>query len=89
MNDKLFYRIDGRVEWICEHGIGHTMKVPSEHLDDKSWWVHGCDGCCKKMSLEKLEKLIYKNKKIKKEKIKKQEDDEEIVIVRDDYIEVK
>lgn len=27
-------REDGRVEFICEHGIGHGLHV------------HGCDGCC-------------------------------------------
>ena len=32
---------DGRLEWVCEHGIGHTVYAP-EDLD----LVHGCDGCC-------------------------------------------
>ena len=27
-------RADGRVEYICEHGVGHGNHV------------HGCDGCC-------------------------------------------
>ena len=39
-------RADGRKEWICEHGVGHTIEVPEEHKDKSSWWSHGCDGCC-------------------------------------------
>lgn len=27
-------RADGRIEYVCEHGVGH-----GEH-------IHGCDGCC-------------------------------------------
>ena len=27
-------RADGRMEWNCEHGVGHGQHV------------HGCDGCC-------------------------------------------
>jgi len=36
------YRADGRIEWLCEHGIGHTVWYPSY-----SDGIHGCDGCCK------------------------------------------
>ena len=40
-------REDGRVEWVCPHGVGHTVS----HIDpaklEVSWiWIHGCDGCC-------------------------------------------
>lgn len=37
-------REDGRVEWLCSHGIGHTIYNPN----DKGTYafVHGCDGCC-------------------------------------------
>lgn len=35
-------RLDGRVEWICDHGVGHTVWFPPGSDD-----VHGCDGCCK------------------------------------------
>jgi hypothetical protein len=40
----IIIREDGRVEWLCEHGVGH----PVGHLTHwKSWMsVHGCDGCC-------------------------------------------
>lgn len=35
----------GFVEAICEHGIGHHKGV------------HGCDGCCKDMPKELLDKV--------------------------------
>lgn len=39
-------REDGRIERVCEHGIGHPIG------NKKAWdsWtgVHGCDGCCSK-----------------------------------------
>ena len=38
-------RLDGRIEWVCEHGIGHTIWHPKN-----SSGVHGCDGCCKKIN---------------------------------------
>lgn len=28
-----------RIEWVCDHGIGHHQGV------------HGCDGCCAKEPL--------------------------------------
>ena len=49
----MHYRADGRVEWICEHGIGHTMHVPEKYKDDWAWWVHGCDGCCEEIYKKK------------------------------------
>jgi hypothetical protein len=38
-------REDGRVERLCEHGIGHCVG----HLRRWEKWmgVHGCDGCCR------------------------------------------
>lgn len=45
---RLNYREDGRVEIKCNHGIGHTVIVPRKYEDDKSWWSHGCDGCCER-----------------------------------------
>lgn len=47
-NSQIIERADGRKEWICEHGVGHTIYVPPKHKDDKSWWAHNCDGCCAK-----------------------------------------
>jgi len=41
---EFLVRMDGRIEWVCEHGVGHTVYAPPELGD---WgWVHGCDGCC-------------------------------------------
>jgi len=39
---KYLNRMDGRVERICEHGVGHTVYAP-----EGSDYIHGCDGCCK------------------------------------------
>ena len=39
-------REDGRVEWVCEHSVGHTISVPEKYQDESVWWSHGCDGCC-------------------------------------------
>ncbi len=40
-------RMDGRIEWICKHGIGHTVYFPKGSDN-----IHGCDGCCKKLYQE-------------------------------------
>lgn len=56
--NKIFYeahplqfelRLDGRLEWVCNHGTGHTVAIPKKYQEQKSWWTHGCDGCCKEM----------------------------------------
>ena len=39
-------RADGRLERLCEHGVGHTVAVPAEHAETDAYWIHGCDGCC-------------------------------------------
>ncbi len=40
-------REDGRLERMCEHGIGHTVgHVKPKLCKDKYVWIHGCDGCC-------------------------------------------
>lgn len=44
--EELNQRADGRVEWVCEHGVGHTIYVPKKFEKENAWWVHGCDGCC-------------------------------------------
>ncbi|MFW6046329.1 MAG: hypothetical protein ACOCP4_00800 [Candidatus Woesearchaeota archaeon] len=41
--NELQWRNDRRVEWVCEHGVGHTLW--SLHGD----YIHGCDGCCRKI----------------------------------------
>ena len=35
-------RADGRVERVCEHGVGHPTPTSARLYDG----VHGCDGCC-------------------------------------------
>lgn len=37
------FRADGRLEWFCEHGIGHTV------YSKDNFFSHGCDGCCRKV----------------------------------------
>jgi len=39
--DETDFRADGRLEWYCKHGVGHTVYSPDNNF------VHGCDGCCK------------------------------------------
>ena len=40
-------RMDGRIEIICPHGVGHPSRVLSGARWVSSWMgVHGCDGCC-------------------------------------------
>ena len=57
VSEDFNYRIDGRVERMCEHGCGHTVCVRGSASviagrDDSAWWVHGCDvgpdgrACC-------------------------------------------
>ena len=50
MSEKRFTtRADGRIEWTCKHGVGHTVAVPRGHQDSSAWWSHGCchKFCCK------------------------------------------
>lgn len=42
--DKFVLRLDGRIEWICDHGIGHPVWFADKA--DKAWGIHRCDGCC-------------------------------------------
>lgn len=41
--EDLQYRADGRIEWVCEHGVGHTIYSPNGD------YIHGCDGCCSRL----------------------------------------
>lgn len=51
--EDLNYRADGRIEWLCEHGVGHTVFAPVD-MD----FVHGCDGCCK--DLEEFDRFVQR-----------------------------
>ena len=51
---------DGRVEQLCEHGVGHIIAIPRyavERIEARrslmrrngeliAWFIHDCDGCC-------------------------------------------
>ena len=44
--DKNIIREDGRIEWVCEHGVGHPVGHVTKWVD---WMgIHGCCGesCC-------------------------------------------
>ena len=43
---ELNRRADGRVEWLCSHGVGHTILIPKGA--SKNMYGHGCDLCCSK-----------------------------------------
>ncbi len=43
-------REDGRIDVVCEHGIGHTVK--SEYNDLR----YGCDRCCESAAFKKYVK---------------------------------
>lgn len=60
-------REDGRIEWICKHGIGHTIDSPKK---GKYEYAHHCDGCCavvhtylllnpQKTDIEKYKKALH------------------------------
>ena len=38
-------RQDGRIEWVCKHGVGHTIEIP-QNMNPRYDYIHGCDGCC-------------------------------------------
>lgn len=50
-NQKIVHRADGRLEWICEHGVGHTI------YSNEAFYIHGCDGCCKNIRIPQLEEI--------------------------------
>ena len=41
--EELNFRVDGRIEWVCEHGVGHTIYSENDN------YIHGCCGCCSKI----------------------------------------
>ena len=61
--EELNWRADGRLEWVCEHGIGHTVFSMNED------WIHGCDGCCKDLVKFSIKFHVPKVSKTKQESI--------------------
>lgn len=60
MSKEIFqFRWDGRIEQVCEHGVGHTVWFPKG-----SNAVHGCDGCCSKFAELSREEILKRMKKI-------------------------
>lgn len=56
-------RADGRIEFVCKHGVGHTIDAPKEYKKKlgKYWNMHGCDSCCsKKKHLKEVSVKFYK-----------------------------
>ena len=44
--EDLRLRADGRIEWICKDGIGHTIYAPNGN------YVHGCNGNCRELRID-------------------------------------
>lgn len=65
-------RFDGRIEWVCEHGVGHTTYDSAVECAERygeikkdgsnreavinAWLIHGCCSCCSKLKNHKLYK---------------------------------
>ena len=60
MTAKTIVRMDRRIEWICEHGVGHTIWYPKGNDA-----VHGCCGeaCCSQKEVVELINKIKNNGK--------------------------
>ena len=43
--ENITIRLDGRIEYGCEHGVGHTIYSPNGD------YLHGCEGCCDKYTI--------------------------------------
>jgi len=47
MTNREIKREDGRIEQVCEHGVGHPLVGQVWKGTWKKWMgIHGCDGCC-------------------------------------------
>ncbi len=55
--DQLNWRADGRLEFVCEHGVGHTVFSMDDH------WIHGCDGCCNDLVRFSITFIVPKEEK--------------------------
>ena len=57
---ELGLRLDGRIEWVCEHGVGHTVWVEPKYAKINAWWSHGYDKCCDTKKFKVLKKRLKK-----------------------------
>lgn len=58
---KINARSDGRVELVCQHGVGHpsSMLTEARGVEWAEWMgVHGCDGCCEHPNFQKNEERL-------------------------------
>jgi hypothetical protein len=53
-------RADGRLERVCEHGVGHTVGHQRGYLLGSYETIHGCDGCCKEYIMQEQKKRLDK-----------------------------
>lgn len=51
--DRIIFRMDGRMEWLCPDSIGHPFFVPNNPIG----WNHGCNGNCKAIQVIEKEHL--------------------------------
>jgi hypothetical protein len=59
-NCNIIQRADGRMEWQCKHGVGHTIYSPDND------YTHGCDSCCASKEFKTEMKKWTKKNVIKK-----------------------
>jgi hypothetical protein len=52
-------REDGRLERVCEHGIGHTVGHTRGYLMGSYETIHGCDGCCRSYETQRIRGRTY------------------------------
>lgn len=60
---KLNWRLDGRLEWLDDIGVGHTVFAP-----DGSDYNHGCNGLCRNVKMPRWTKAERLFKRFKDER---------------------
>ena len=58
--EELNWRADERLEWVCEHGTGHTVFSVDED------WIHGCcyESCCKDLVTFSIKFNVPKSREV-------------------------
>ena len=51
----------GKVEYVCEHGVGHTDPRSTKHT------AHGCDGCCSRTDFPPNKEKAMPNTELEQE----------------------